>query len=341
MSGLADYLAKNYLTAASEKKSSSKKRKRKNKDGGLVIEDDDHLGWKDNDDDDDDEDAPMIVGPSGNTQHRKPKKKSKKSTSSSNSATPWTSIGVAAPTHAHQLAADTAAADAIIASTASDRQKALEAEDAAPQIVDTNGTTTTTTTASITHPKPGLQTAAQLRAATTAAQKQSEHAAAAAAAPPTETIYRDASGRVINLTKARQSTTQTQQATAQKAQNLRRAALGATQNEQKAAAQKRLRDAKTMTVARHADDVEMNDELKTHSHWNDPAMGFLRSKKEGRSVTGKPLFKGSFQQNRYGVRPGHRWDGLDRGNGFERLWFEARNRKADVQTLEYQWQRDE
>ena len=54
---LADYLAKNYLTADSEKK--SKKRKRKNKDGGLIIDDDENLGWKDKADDDDD-DAPMI-----------------------------------------------------------------------------------------------------------------------------------------------------------------------------------------------------------------------------------------------------------------------------------------
>lgn len=54
---LADYLAKNYLTADSEKK--SKKRKRKNKDGGLTIDDDDNLGWKDKAEDDD-EDAPMI-----------------------------------------------------------------------------------------------------------------------------------------------------------------------------------------------------------------------------------------------------------------------------------------
>lgn len=54
---LADYLAKNYLTADSDKK--SKKRKRKNKDGGLVIDDDEALGWSTKADDDDD-DAPMI-----------------------------------------------------------------------------------------------------------------------------------------------------------------------------------------------------------------------------------------------------------------------------------------
>lgn len=54
---LADYLAKNYLTADSEKK--SKKRKRKEKNGGLTIDDDEDLGWK-NKADEDDEDAPMI-----------------------------------------------------------------------------------------------------------------------------------------------------------------------------------------------------------------------------------------------------------------------------------------
>lgn len=55
---LADYLAKNYLTADSDKK--SKKRKRKHKDGGLKIDDDDDIsGWNKGRDDDDD-DAPTI-----------------------------------------------------------------------------------------------------------------------------------------------------------------------------------------------------------------------------------------------------------------------------------------
>jgi hypothetical protein len=54
---LADYLAKNYLTADSDKK--SKKRKRKHRDGGLKIDEDDISGWNKGDDDDDD-DAPTI-----------------------------------------------------------------------------------------------------------------------------------------------------------------------------------------------------------------------------------------------------------------------------------------
>ena len=54
---LADYLAKNYLSADSDKK--SKKRKRKNKDGGLKIDEDDISGWNKGDGSDD-EDAPTI-----------------------------------------------------------------------------------------------------------------------------------------------------------------------------------------------------------------------------------------------------------------------------------------
>ena len=62
---LADYLAKNYLTADSDKKSKKRKRKNKDKDGGLIIDDDDITGWKKGADSDD-EDAPTIGTTSSN-----------------------------------------------------------------------------------------------------------------------------------------------------------------------------------------------------------------------------------------------------------------------------------
>ena len=60
---LADYLAKNYLTADRPADKKSKKRKRKaakNDAGGLVIADDDISGWNTNIAENDDDDAPMI-----------------------------------------------------------------------------------------------------------------------------------------------------------------------------------------------------------------------------------------------------------------------------------------
>jgi pre-mRNA-splicing factor CWC26 len=345
---LADYLAKNYLTADSEKK--SKKRKRKNKEGGLIIDDDDSLGWKTKEDKDD-EDAPVIgtdpnLLPYGHaltvyiTVGGGTLKKSKKSSRSSGAAAMWTAVGVAAPSHAQQVAADEAAADAIIASTAADREKAAEAEDEAPAMVDTDGVIRMESGA-----KAGLQSAAEMAADMKKKEEEDKREAAKAAkelgSAAQETIYRDASGRIINVAMKRAEARKKTEDEERKQKEKEKAARGDVQNAEAAKRKQQLQDAKTMTIARYADDAELNDELKERGHWNDPASGFLRKKKAGRSITGKPLYQGAFQPNRYGIRPGHRWDGVDRGNGFETQWFSSRNRKANVEKLEYQWQQDE
>jgi pre-mRNA-splicing factor CWC26 len=344
---LADYLAKNYLTADAEKK--SKKRKRKNKDGGLTIDDDDNLGWKKTADDND-EDAPMIgtsptalltcacantISTVGGGTLKKTKKKSR-----SDGAAMWTAVGVAAPSHAQQLAADKAAADAIISSAAADREQAAEAEDEAPEMVDTEGVLRLESGA-----RAGLQSAAEMTAALKKKQdeekREAEAALKEAGGAAQETIYRDASGRIINVAMKRAEARKKAEAEERKKLEKEKAARGDVQNAEAARRKQQLQDAKTMTIARYADDEELNDELKERGHWNDPASGFLRKKKAGRSITGKPLYQGAFQPNRYGIRPGHRWDGVDRGNGFETQWFNSRNRKANVEKLEYQWQQDE
>jgi len=326
---LADYLAKNYLTADSEKK--SKKRKRKTKEAGLTIDDDDTLGWKDKAEDDDD-DAPVIVGGAA-------RRKSTKSSKGTNTAL-WTSVGVAAPSHAQQLAADAAVADAILARTAAERTRAADAEDEAPEVVEADGIRRMESGA-----KAGLQTAAEITAAMEKKQseekRKAEQVTKEMGSAALETIYRDASGRIINVAMKRAEARKKAEEEERKKLDKEKAARGDVQNAEAAKRKQALQDAKTMTIARYADDAELNDELKERGHWNDPASGFLRKKKAGRSITGKPLYNGPFQPNRYGIRPGHRWDGVDRGNGFEKQWFDSRNRKANVEKLEYQWQQDE
>jgi pre-mRNA-splicing factor CWC26 len=346
---LTDYLSKKYLTADSDKK--SKKRKRKDKDGGLKIDDDDISGWNKGGDDDDD-DAPTIGESSlrycaiftylqvncaaGMTlSSKKTKKKSKAA------ATPaWTTVGVAPPTTAQQLAADAAAADAIISGAAADRKQAADEEDEAPEMVDTEGVLKMSSGA-----VAGLQTGAQVAAALKKKQdeerKQAEQVAKEMGASANETIYRDASGRIINVAMKRAEARKKAEELERVKLEKERAARGDVQNIEAAKRKEQLQDAKGMNIARYADDEELNDEQKVQGRWNDPAAGFLRKKKAGRSITGKPLYQGGFQPNRYGIRPGHRWDGVDRGNGFETKWHKSRNRKADVEKLEYQWQMDE
>ncbi|KAF2712363.1 hypothetical protein K504DRAFT_464456 [Pleomassaria siparia CBS 279.74] len=327
---LTDYLSKKYLTADSDKK--SKKRKRKNKDGGLKICDDDISGWNKGDQDDDD-DAPTIAGMTLSA--KKLKKKSREA------ATPsWTTVGVAPPTTAQQLAADAAAADAIIAGTVADRKKTADEEDEAPEMLDTEGVLRLSSGA-----VAGLQTGAQVAAAMKKKQdeerKQAEQVSNEMGTSANETIYRDASGRIINVAMKRAEARKKAEELERVQLEKEKAARGDVQNIEAAKRREQLKDAKGMNIARYADDEELNDEQKVQGRWNDPAAGFLRKKKAGRSITGKPLYQGGFQPNRYGIRPGHRWDGVDRGNGFETQWHKSRNRKADNEKMEYAWQMDE
>ena len=156
-----------------------------------------------------------------------------------------------------------------------------------------------------------------------------------------ETIYRDASGRIINVQMKRAEARRKAEEEAKKiAENLE-AQKGDVQRAEKERRKEKLEEAKYLPVARYADDVELNEELKERERWNDPAAGFLEKKKAGKSVSGKPLYTGPAAPNRYGIRPGYRWDGVDRGNGFEKEYFAARNRRQNLKNLDYAWQMDE
>lgn len=156
-----------------------------------------------------------------------------------------------------------------------------------------------------------------------------------------ETIYRDASGRIINVAMKRaEARRKAEEEEAKKAAEVE-AQKGAVQQAQREARRQELKEAKYMTLSRYADDVEMNEDLKQRDRWDDPAAQFLKTKKAGKSATGKALYQGAFMPNRYGIRPGHRWDGVDRSNGFEREYFAAQNKRRNQRELEYAWQMDE
>ena len=156
-----------------------------------------------------------------------------------------------------------------------------------------------------------------------------------------ETIYRDASGRIINVAMKRAEARKKAEEEAAKAAAELEAQKGDVQRAEKEKRKEALNEAKFMPVSRYADDVELNEELKERERWNDPAAGFLMKKQEGKSVSGKPLYQGPAAPNRYGIRPGYRWDGVDRGIGFEKEYFASRNRRENLKNLDYAWQMDE
>ena len=339
---LADYLAKNYLTADSKPGKQLKKRKRKiGAASGLIIADDDASGWDHDGAGNANDDAPLegeetmffclqpnvsrfgseLSVNANSAEFRKAKKNA------------WQTIGTQTPSSNEQ-----AAADAIITSAAAESQARTLADDGAPTVEHLPMKMESGAHA-------GLQTADQVTAQLKRKQAEERRRLLANgdehSGKGTETIYRDASGRIINVQMKRAEARRKAEEEAAKAAAELEGQKGDVQRAEKEKRREQLNDAKFMPVARYADDVELNEDLKERERWNDPAAGFLEKKKEGKSVSGKPLYKGPAAPNRYGIRPGHRWDGVDRGTGFEKEYFAAANRRANLKSLDYAWQMDE
>ncbi|KAG0725498.1 BUD13 [Chionoecetes opilio] len=92
------------------------------------------------------------------------------------------------------------------------------------------------------------------------------------------------------------------------------------------------------SLTRTADDVDMNTHLKMVSRREDPMLEYI-TKKDTKTDKGavKPVYKGSFPPNRLDIRPGYRWDGVDRSCGFEKRWFEHQNNKRAHNEDAYKW----
>ena len=343
----AAYLAAHYLSAGTKPSSSSssttKKRKRKQPaSSGLLITDDDETGWGgSNPNPDDDDDAPLTLAGTTTADFRRAKKSAWKTLGGGSTPAPK-------PTTA-DAAASAAEADAILAQAATDTLALTTPQDDDPPPatvqVMSNGA------------HAGLQTASALTAQIRARQQQEAAELAALQQNPNSLLeaqyqqtvtHRDAAtGRRLStshlLASARQAVAD--EALAKKtAQSLLR---GEVQQAQAAARREALQDAALMPLARGRDDEEMNREMREQERWNDPMAEFMAPKQQqgksggGKGGRGRPVYKGGAAPNRYGIRPGYRWDGVDRGNGFEGERFRALNRREMGKGLEYAWQMDE
>jgi len=118
-------------------------------------------------------------------------------------------------------------------------------------------------------------------------------------------------------------------------------------------------------LARYADDADLDKQLREQEREGDPMLKYIKQKqiKEGKRKPGNknrsiflrvvylnknlsinnalilepPQYQGSFAPNRFGIKPGYRWDGVDRSNGYEKKWFESQNAKIARQEEAYKW----
>lgn len=326
-SDLSSYLASKYLVA--DPKPSSKKRKHKqaNAASGLLITDDDDTAWNNGSTQDDaDEDGPLTV--TGTTaEFRKAKKNS------------WKTVGNGG--NGQDKDDSAAAADAIIASAAAENDAARAADDEMPIVEDSQGVAKMSDG---TH--AGLQSAAAVSAQLRRRQQEEreDFERHRKNAKEEETVYRDATGRRIDISMKRAEARRVAAEAEEKERLAIESLKGDVQQENARRRKEELEDAKLMTFARKADDEDMNRELKEQSRWNDPMTQFMAEKETsrgGKNLKRRPIYSGTAAPNRYGIKPGYRWDGVDRGNGLEAERFKAANRRERNKGLDYAWQMDE
>jgi pre-mRNA-splicing factor CWC26 len=99
---------------------------------------------------------------------------------------------------------------------------------------------------------------------------------------------------------------------------------------QKQERERRAREAmheKDKSFATTVDDGAMNDMLRAQDRWGDPMLEQVKKNAERKERISalksdvvrekRPMFKGDAFPNRFGIRPGYRWDGIDRSTGWE------------------------
>lgn len=382
---LAAYLAKNYLTASNtssdqlpgdfQDSNRPKKKRRKNKDltldSGLIIADDDEALTLRADSSkragDEDGDTPTFETGIKSAEFRKKK-----------GGNIWKVVS-AGESSSHGNASSAAdadnEADRILAEAAEEadlRRRETEDEDA-PAVVEQDDAAAGPRMES--GARAGLQTAADTAALMEREEreralekKRSKTKKSAAEEQEPETIYRDATGRRIDISMKRAEARAAEAEKKRAERQAREDAMGEVQRRERDARKQDLEEAKFLSLARGADDEQMNDQLRKVQRWDDPMAAYMAEKSRagdedaevsgkrtaggktaagaggagaGKTTTKSRVYAGHAPPNRYGIAPGWRWDGVDRGNGFEKEWFQARSRSTRNADLEYQWQMDE
>ncbi|NXF33224.1 BUD13 protein, partial [Nyctibius bracteatus] len=155
-----------------------------------------------------------------------------------------------------------------------------------------------------------------------------------------ETVFRDKSGRRRDLAQERLEQRRQAEAQAERDEQYARWGKGLAQGRQQ---EQNVEDAmKEMQkpLARYIDDQDLDRMLREQEREGDPMAEFIKKRKakESKAKKEKPRYKGPAPPlNRFNIWPGHRWDGVDRSNGFEQQHFARMANKKAVQELAYKW----
>ncbi|TEB34596.1 hypothetical protein FA13DRAFT_1753606 [Coprinellus micaceus] len=182
----------------------------------------------------------------------------------------------------------------------------------------------------------GLVTAKQLKKVVPQHAEETTEYTEEEIAQAQETVYRDASGKKIDMKMAKAEAARLKREREEKEAQKMEWGKGLVQRDEREQRRKEMEKNKAKPFARGIEDKDMNEELKSKELWNDPAAMFMTKKKS--KGPRKPEYQGPPPPpNRFGIKPGYRWDGVDRGNGFEKKLFQSVNARKRTGAESYAW----
>ena len=132
--------------------------------------------------------------------------------------------------------------------------------------------------------------------------------------------------------------------------------MGSYQKRQEERIRAQYEQVKDMPLARRVEDTQLEESRKSIIRDGDPMAMYAYKKQQDEQMTSsqsrnngingettsvplrKPVYKGPPpKSNRYGIRPGYRWDGIDRGNGFEDRLLGSLHSKGREKEEAYKW----
>uniref|UniRef100_A0A8C4U0Z1 BUD13 homolog n=1 Tax=Falco tinnunculus TaxID=100819 RepID=A0A8C4U0Z1_FALTI len=155
-----------------------------------------------------------------------------------------------------------------------------------------------------------------------------------------QTVFRDKFGRRRDLAQEWLEQQQKAEAKSEREEQYAKWGKGLAQERQQ---QQNVEDAiKEMQkpLARYIDDQDLDRMLREQEREGDPMADFIKKRKakENKEKKEKPRYNGPAPPlNRFNIWPGHRWDGVDRSNGFEQQRFARIANKKAVQEVAYKW----
>lgn len=166
-----------------------------------------------------------------------------------------------------------------------------------------------------------------------------------------DVVYRDKSGKQISkeeYERMKEKEKKKKVQTIKVTQDELMWGKGLVQREQEKSLQSRIESAKTEAFSRYEDDEELDAMYRNQIREGDPMAKYImeeemrkqskkKKKKKSKQKYERPMYKGPFPPNRFGIRPGWRWDGIDRSNGYENELLKAMRKKEAMEVEAYHW----